>query len=427
MADGISVPENFLLFGSKELLSKGIAKFKAKKVKEWRHKNFPVYEFSEKGSRYGLSSYFYGASAAAASLEDLIEAGAKNILFVSYARPIDEEVKVGSIILPSRAVRDEGTSFHYLQPAKHVYGNIDVEKSLKQVFKSQSLKARIGMTWTTDAPYSKVRKTKELLSSGAMVIDNETSALLAVARYRKVFLGGTLIVDEPSIRGRIKHRVSDPLKDLKNHVIGASFLVLSKKSFWKSLADEASKPKPKKQAKPAVPKWDDRIIALANSVDSEAESADLKNEENQKILESVLTEAEFFIAQYNRTRSKFVRRKISNKTYNSVSEACIEVLEKDLEKIRELKSARADVSIGSADHDEIAEQIFSQLGGEEHEIGLDDMEKEPVLQKPHKSKLSVWLVNLPRRFRYKPYYKKFFEEPVDPDKVDYRQFVGKVE
>ncbi len=122
-----------------------------------------------------------------------------------------------------------------------------------------------------------------------------------------------------------------------------------------------------------------------------------------------------------------MRGKISKKTYNSVSDACIEVLEKDLEKIKELKSATAVISISVGDHDEIAEQIFSQLGGEEQEGGFEELEKEPELQKPHKSRLSVWLVNLPRRFRYKPYYKKFFEEPVDPNKIDYRQFVGKVE
>ncbi len=430
MKKEVRIPKSILLFGSKDLLKQARLKFKAKKIREWRHKSFPVYEFSSKGANYGLSCFYYGASAAAASIEDLISAGAERIIFVSYCRPIDEEIEVGNIILPTRAVRDEGTSFHYLKEAKHVYGNSDVQKKLKQEFKKQALKSRSGLTWSTDAPFSKVRRTAELVKSGALVIDNETAALFAVARYRKIFLGGSLIVDESTIHGRAKNKLKDQLKALKNHVISVSLSVLSQASFWRKLELEEQetvkeKAKPVKKTQKIVPEWDDRVIELAKAIDSEAGAASMENEENKKTLESVLTEAEFFIAQYNRTRSKYIRKRISKKNYGSISTACIEVLESNLKTIQDLKLAHEKtIDWDDVDHDEIAEHVYSQIGEEE--------ENEPLLVatepgKPRKTKLAVWLVNLPRRFRYKPYYRDFFKQPVDPTRINYRQFVGKVE
>ena len=108
----ISIPKNVLLVGSKDLLKVAISKFKAKRIKEWKA-TFPLYEFEEKSQKFGLSYYFYGASAAAANLEDLSKAGAENFVYLSYARPVDETIKAGSIVLPSRANVDHRIQSYY--------------------------------------------------------------------------------------------------------------------------------------------------------------------------------------------------------------------------------------------------------------------------------------------------------------------------
>ena len=455
----VIAPKNVFLLGNKALLKTTIAKFKAKKVKEWRA-HFPLYEFSDSGQKFGLSPYYYGSGAAAACLEDLIGAGSENFIFLSFARPVDDSIKAGSIILPTRAVRDEGASFHYLKPAKQVIGNVDIEKKLKEILKEESLNSKLGLTWSTDAPYKKVRKTKEIIDSGAFVIDNETSALFAVARYRDVYLGGVLIVNEQTIGGKIREKIKDPLKGLKNHVAGLCVKVLASKILWKSLRDEKEerkKPAPVKKTKP-LPKievkkldapvieettvvaesvesiapveptrfamWEDRVNFLSKQINTLANTPAVQGKE-ENVLEGLLVKKELFVSEYHKTQSKYVRGKIDFYGYNRISLSCIKILEKILEEVKELikPGDQSDIVLtrigGSfSDSDEVVEEIYSQLN-EGESLDFYREEEAPPEAKPHKNRFAVFLVNLPRRFRYRPYYKKFF----DPEVNEVREIV----
>jgi len=434
MENEIKAPKNILLLGEKDLLKIALPKLKAKKVKEWKGKNFPLYKASAENGSIGISAYYYGASAAAVNLEDLVSAGAENFIFVSYSRPLAEEMKAGSIVLPTRSVRDEGTSFHYLKPAKQVIGNTSIEKGLLEELKKNSLKAKMGLTWTTDAPFSKVRKTSEIVNSKALVIDNDTAALFAVSRYRQINLGGILLVSEQSIRGRLKQKIKDPLKALKNHLIKIGAGMLVKKSFWENLSKEKEEEKKETQQEKTKPRqekktlWDDRVEELAIQIDVEIVKQTVQHKEEEVLLEALEVKKELFVGEYHRTRSKYIRGKISSLKYNKITIVCIDILEKILEEVREIGKpgnqapeilAREDKAISEADV--IAEQIYAQLAEGED---LDFL-REIVPVKPHKNMVSVFLVNLPRRFRYKPYYKRFFDSDERIVEIPHQEFVEK--
>ncbi|MFH1390774.1 MAG: hypothetical protein ABIH20_00500 [Candidatus Diapherotrites archaeon] len=427
----IKVPKNVLLVGSKRLLKSTISKFKAKRVKEWKGKNFPLYKFTQGNNTIGLSYYFYGASAAAANLEDLIGAGSENFVFFTLGRPVSEDVKPGAIILPTRAVRDEGTSYHYLKPAKQVIGNTEIEKKLKEELKKESLKSQLGLTWTTDSPYSKVRKTKEIVESKALSMDNDSSALFAVARYRKVNLGGIILISEATIRGRVKAKIKDSLRELKIHLLTICTKTLASKAFWDKFNEEKineKKPVKKTQRKAL---WDEKINELSMKVDDELAKANVEEQKDEEILDALLMKKEIFVTQYHRSRSKYLRYKLQDSTYTKISATCITMLEMILQEIIDAETKQEKLhkiipykeSIIS-EADEAAEEIYAQLAeGEEPEFYSE--EDAPPLHRVHKNRAAIFLVNLPRRFRYKPYYKKFFTTEDRMVEVDHQEFLGK--
>ena len=92
-------------------------------------------------------------------------------------------------ILIEKALRDEGTSYHYLPPSTFSFLNIDLKEKLDGAFNDPTIKIFIGSTWTTDAPY---RETEEAINRykymGLHAVEMEASALYAFAeaRNRKV-------------------------------------------------------------------------------------------------------------------------------------------------------------------------------------------------------------------------------------------------
>jgi len=362
-------------------------------------------------------------------LEDLGQAGASNFIFLSYARPVNDEFKQGSILLPTRAVRDEGTSFHFLKPGKQVTGNMDIEKKIKELLKKNSLRAKTGLVWSTDAPYSKVRKTREIIESKALAIDNDSSALFAVARNRNLNVGGILLVTESTIRGKVTEKIKDPLKELKAHLLGICVELLSAKSFWDSLGEEKVQEKiAPKEERPKNPIWDEKINAIAARIETEALKAKAVGKE-ELILEALEIKKELFLSQYNTTRSKYIRGKANVKTYSKVSIACSEVLEKIYATIVELEApgdqymeivSRADNVFDYAD--DAVEDIYDQLLSEEQPPAYAETEKPLMPLNVHSNRLSVFLVNLPRRFRYKPFYKQFFEGSQMVTEVHHEEF-----
>src|SRR4051794_11398994 len=108
----------------------------------------------------------------------------------SHARPTSSGVH---LVVPAAAIRDEGTSYHYLPPGREVEPSPEAVAAIEAVLKRHGCAYLTGKTWTTDAIYretaGKVRRRRE---EGCLTVEMEAAALFAVARFRCVNLAQVL-------------------------------------------------------------------------------------------------------------------------------------------------------------------------------------------------------------------------------------------
>jgi nucleoside phosphorylase len=138
---------------------------------------------------------------AAADLEFLISAGARDILFFNGAGSLTSDVPVGSILLPGELIRREGTSFHYVQPDVVLCTDEKLNERIRRVADALGVDLVEGKHWTTDAIYrTTLGQVKRYRQRGVNSIDMELSALAAVARYRRCALSALLVVTDVASR-----------------------------------------------------------------------------------------------------------------------------------------------------------------------------------------------------------------------------------
>ena len=162
----------------------------------------PVYVYLKDGRPVTVVHPGVGAPLAAGFLEELIALGVTRFVVCGGCGVLDPEIAVGHPVILVSAVRDEGTSYHYLPPSREVDPHQRVVQSLISVFKEAGIDYRLGKAWTTDGLYRKTKgKRAARLAEGCSVVEMEAAALFAVAQFREVMLGevvygGDLVVPE---------------------------------------------------------------------------------------------------------------------------------------------------------------------------------------------------------------------------------------
>ncbi|HEX6487606.1 MAG TPA: nucleoside phosphorylase, partial [Candidatus Dormibacteraeota bacterium] len=141
-----------------------------------------VYEIEHKGVPLAVMHSGIGAPAAVFLYEDLIARGCTTLVACGGAGALVDH-PLGHPIVVSSAVRDEGTSFHYLPPGREVEADPGGVAVLSQVLEERDLPYEVGKTWTTDAPYRETRgKVANRRAEGCLTVEMEAAALIAVAR-----------------------------------------------------------------------------------------------------------------------------------------------------------------------------------------------------------------------------------------------------
>jgi uridine phosphorylase len=153
----------------------------------------PVYELAFLGQRLAVFHPGVGAPFAAAFLEEAIALGCTRFVACGGAGVLDSSIDVGHVIVPTSAVRDEGTSYHYLPPGREVSATPAAVAAIEGVLQARQCDYIISKTWTTDAIYretpDKVRRRK---AEGCLTVEMEAAAFFAVAQFRGVAFGQLL-------------------------------------------------------------------------------------------------------------------------------------------------------------------------------------------------------------------------------------------
>jgi uridine phosphorylase len=146
--------------------------------------------------RVGVCCMGIGAPAVSAQMEILIALGVRRFLSVGTAGGLLADQAPGDVVVATGAVRDEGTSLHYLDAGIEVVPDAALTDALANALARAGIEARSGSTWTTDAPFRETKqKIEELRSQGVLAVEMEAAALFAVAQVRGVELASALVVD----------------------------------------------------------------------------------------------------------------------------------------------------------------------------------------------------------------------------------------
>lgn len=128
-----------------------------------------------------------GAPLAAGILEEVIALGCDRIVACGGAGALDDELVLGHAVVVDEAVRDEGTSFHYLAASRTVAADPHGVDVLVEVLSRHGVPHVVAKSWTTDAFYretkGRIRRRKD---EGCVTVEMEAAAFMAVARYRSV-------------------------------------------------------------------------------------------------------------------------------------------------------------------------------------------------------------------------------------------------
>ena len=150
----------------------------------------PLYETEYEGKRLAVMTPGLTAPFAAGILEFAIATGCKKFLAFGSCGVLDNTIEKGRLILPTAAIRDEGTSYHYIPPSREITADPKVLDRIEKCLTEKEIEYCIGKTWTTDAIYRETpEKIKRRKEEGAITVEMEAAALFAVAEYRKVKLG----------------------------------------------------------------------------------------------------------------------------------------------------------------------------------------------------------------------------------------------
>ena len=153
----------------------------------WACYHTEMWEWLEGGNRLGIVGCAVGSSFSVLVAEQLSASGCSLVLSLASAGQIADDGPPPYYILVERALRDEGTSHHYLPAARYAECDPGLFALAKRTLRRTGLPIRCGATWTTDAPF---RETAETViarrGEGVLAVEMEAAALYAFAKARGV-------------------------------------------------------------------------------------------------------------------------------------------------------------------------------------------------------------------------------------------------
>ena len=155
-------------------------------------KVFRVYQTFRNGVELAVCQAPLGGAAATQVMEQLIAGGVKRIIAAGCCGALITDNE-GDFYIPVSALRQEGTSYHYLPPSREVSINENAVNAIAKVLKQRGFHYKKCKTWTTDGFY---RETKEMAEyrkeEGCSVVEMECASLAACAHFRNIIFGQLL-------------------------------------------------------------------------------------------------------------------------------------------------------------------------------------------------------------------------------------------
>jgi uridine phosphorylase len=159
---------------------------RSKPFENWAcyHTQMDAFDLAEQ--TVGLIGCAVGAPFAVLIAEELFASGCRLLLSLTSSGQIVPAGPTPYFVIIDRALRDEGTSYHYARPADYAVAKKDLVTLATQAVKQTGLRTFVGATWTTDAPF---RETAEAIDAarqrGILAVEMEAAALYTFAQVRQ--------------------------------------------------------------------------------------------------------------------------------------------------------------------------------------------------------------------------------------------------
>lgn len=225
--DDFEVPPAVVL-GFQETLSEA-ARRRGEPVAPHPEREFSVYGLSPSVGYFPVADVGVGAPVAAIAAEKVVAAGASVVVVLGGCGAFRTDLAAETVLLPTRAVRDEGVSYHYLPDGEPVTATPGLVDWLAESLRGDGIATERGPTWTTSALFREtLPEIDHYREEGFVSLDMETAAVWAVCQYRGAesatvhhvddYLSRDVRVDESDRERRLPDLLDPTVRALETYV-----------------------------------------------------------------------------------------------------------------------------------------------------------------------------------------------------------------
>lgn len=191
----LPVPRSAVLCLYKGAMNRFIWKYPSRRVKGFLG---DLYLLKRTQDRVAvLGNFGIGAPAITGIADELMAWGVQHLVLLSLAGGLQPDLPSGSLVIADRALRDEGTSYHYLPPGRDVQASARLVSAIGTALGERGLPATPGAVWSTDAPYRETRQEAEAYGrEGVKAVDMESAGLFAAAQVRGVEAASVFVIGD---------------------------------------------------------------------------------------------------------------------------------------------------------------------------------------------------------------------------------------
>ncbi|NIQ04604.1 MAG: nucleoside phosphorylase [Candidatus Korarchaeota archaeon] len=145
----------------------------------------------------GVIKSFPGPSATAVLMDELGALGVKRFLILGFAGSLQPEIELRDVVVCDKAIRDDGVSHHYVEPAKFAYPSRSLMDTILKRLQVHEIPVHVGGSWTISTPYREtVEEVKHYQKAGMLTVEMEAATLFAIAQYRKLEASAIFIISD---------------------------------------------------------------------------------------------------------------------------------------------------------------------------------------------------------------------------------------
>ncbi len=184
------IPEICVLEFDGDLTDWLVSNGAAKPYESWACFHTRMFSIEVDGITCGVVPRTIGGPYSVLVAEQMAVSGARVVLGLTSAGRVSSDMPVPGLVAATSAIRDEGTSYHYVVPTEAIEATREMAGLLEAELKSQPLPVLSGRVWTTDAPY---RETESQLrnhaKAGVLAVEMQAASLFAFSAARRFPVG----------------------------------------------------------------------------------------------------------------------------------------------------------------------------------------------------------------------------------------------